>query len=600
VSSGGANGVCDADSGTGGNQCTIREALKEEAAAGGQDTIVVPAGTYAVSQFVGGPLTVTDDARIEGAGAGTTHLHPSGTGLIMEINPGAEAQLWDLTLRDGATPGGEGGAIRNAGDLVINRSVLRDNSARLGGAIWSSGLLRVSDSTLEGNQALSGTSSLAALGGGIYAPSGSLEIVRSSLLDNRARNTAGGPAMGGGVHSSAVATLSDSSVQANHAVTGFSAGRRGGGLLLGGGGTVTRTTLESNTASLGGGIFVPQDEAVRVIASTLLGNQAISWGGGVYAEGNVLLSNSTLTLNFTTAPSSVGGGVYIASPGSLLVLHSTLVDNLSGAGDAIYTDAPGGGFVPAVSMIASIIVGGDQICAKTPSAQAAALLGHNVVGDGSCGAGGPTDRTSTDPMLESLAANGGPTQTHPLKAHSPAIDLVAAGCPPPVTDQRGVPRPQLSACDAGAFERTPTPPEETNPPEEAKPPAETKPPADTEILLELKSKRRQRLKRLAVVVRCPHEACKATAKGMVRAKLRRPGRTTTRLAKAKRFRLRAASAVLAPGEARKLKLKLGIRQQRKLGRLIRAGARARARIRVSAVDAAGNATRRRVAVKLRR
>jgi CSLREA domain-containing protein len=58
-----------------------------------------------------------------------------------------------------------------------------------------------------------------------------------------------------------------------------------------------------------------------------------------------------------------------------------------------------------------------------------------------------------DPKLLGLKNYGGPTNTLALASGSPAIDQVpatGAGCPP--TDQRGVKRPQGSACDIVAFE----------------------------------------------------------------------------------------------------------------------------------------------------
>jgi hypothetical protein len=53
-----------------------------------------------------------------------------------------------------------------------------------------------------------------------------------------------------------------------------------------------------------------------------------------------------------------------------------------------------------------------------------------------------------EPMLGSLADNGGPTQTLAPQSGSPAIDAGAAGCP--ATDQRGAPR--VGQCDIGAVE----------------------------------------------------------------------------------------------------------------------------------------------------
>ena len=62
--------------------------------------------------------------------------------------------------------------------------------------------------------------------------------------------------------------------------------------------------------------------------------------------------------------------------------------------------------------------------------------------------------TNADPRLGPLQNNGGPTATMALLPGSAAIGLVpAAGCVS--ADQRGVTRPQGTACDAGAFEWAP-------------------------------------------------------------------------------------------------------------------------------------------------
>ena len=69
------------------------------------------------------------------------------------------------------------------------------------------------------------------------------------------------------------------------------------------------------------------------------------------------------------------------------------------------------------------------------------------------GTGCGFDLPSGDPLLESLADNGGPTETMALAAGSAAIDAGdSANCPG--TDQRGFPRPDVpnTACDVGAYE----------------------------------------------------------------------------------------------------------------------------------------------------
>jgi pectin methylesterase-like acyl-CoA thioesterase len=73
--------------------------------------------------------------------------------------------------------------------------------------------------------------------------------------------------------------------------------------------------------------------------------------------------------------------------------------------------------------------------------------GNNLQFPGtSCGATVPV----VDPLLGPLQNNGGPTSTRALLQDSPALD---AGNNCALVDQRGVPRPQGSACDIGAYER---------------------------------------------------------------------------------------------------------------------------------------------------
>ncbi len=64
---------------------------------------------------------------------------------------------------------------------------------------------------------------------------------------------------------------------------------------------------------------------------------------------------------------------------------------------------------------------------------------------------------STNPLLDPLQDNGGPTFTHALLQGSPAIDAAHnAHCLS--TDQRGQPRPHGTACDIGAYETDGTEP----------------------------------------------------------------------------------------------------------------------------------------------
>ena len=77
---------------------------------------------------------------------------------------------------------------------------------------------------------------------------------------------------------------------------------------------------------------------------------------------------------------------------------------------------------------------------------------NNLVEGGGCEAA-----FSADPLLSPLEDHGGPSWTHALLPGSPAIDAAPISECPLTSDQRGVPRPIISAiadtpCDIGSVE----------------------------------------------------------------------------------------------------------------------------------------------------
>jgi hypothetical protein len=79
--------------------------------------------------------------------------------------------------------------------------------------------------------------------------------------------------------------------------------------------------------------------------------------------------------------------------------------------------------------------------------------GYNLCSDGTAAFSSPGSLNGTDPLLSALDSNGGPTLTIALLPGSPARDAIASGFP--LTDQRGLARPQGPAADMGAFEAAP-------------------------------------------------------------------------------------------------------------------------------------------------
>jgi predicted outer membrane repeat protein len=167
--------------------------------------------------------------------------------------------------------------------------------------------------------------------------------------------------------------------------------------------------------------------------STVSGNSAAQNGGGIRAAAVTLL-NDTITNN----SAHTGGGVFLADMGTSSVRNTIIAGNFVDHGGA-----------------------GPDLSGAFNSD------GHNLIGDGT-GSTGFTNGTNgdlvgtadkpIDPRLAPLANNGGPTQTHALRAGSPAIDA-GDNANAPATDQRGIARPRdgdgngSRTTDIGAFER---------------------------------------------------------------------------------------------------------------------------------------------------
>ena len=250
-------------------------------------------------------------------------------------------------------------------------------------------------------------------------------------------------------------------------LSGNSAGNDGGGISNEGGTlTITSSTLSGNTASQGGAIF--NDEGTLTITSSTISDNSARAGGGVVSDTDLsgvttTITNSTISGNSAT----VRGGGFFNFDGLSVIEHSTITNNTAptgtGSGAASFGSA-----LTRTEVLSTIISAnpGTDVDAGQPN-NTFVSKGYNLIGTGNAtGAFNQTgDQTGvTDPKLGALSNNGGPTQTHALLSGSPAINAIpqgANGCGTTFTeDQRGVSRPQGSACDIGSFElESPTSPD---------------------------------------------------------------------------------------------------------------------------------------------
>lgn len=470
--------------------CTLRAALEEAMALGGQHDITIPQGQITVQM----PLpTVTANVTVTGQGADVSIVSGGGTQAIFRMGTGGVLHVDNLRLSDAVlvTSGAYGAAIGYVagavgpvvtvtsaqirdnegpavalvnGALTIMNSALLDNHAaanQKGGAVFvSAATLTVENVIFTGNQATQG---VGAVGGAIAivgAPSSAVHHITNGLFTSNA-------AIGGGGIYYAADAGAQSTIADSHFTSNLAIGAGGGGALwlVSSGSSptiaVTNSTFLGNqtTAGDGGGALVTGALAM-FSGSTFSGNQAAGGGGGICGFG-IRAVNSTFDGNMA----GHGGGIWFNSGTNTLA-------NVTIAGNTATDLSGGGGFLgSAAPSVRNSIIAGNTAGTGTDCAGAMTSAGYNLVGDGTdCTIVTPTgDQIGTaaapiDPLLAPLDGNGGPTQTRALSPGSPAID---AGNPSGCTDlsnaalavdQRGALRPTdgdgsgSARCDAGAFE----------------------------------------------------------------------------------------------------------------------------------------------------
>ena len=358
-------------------------------------------GTIGISIAAG---TATDIAgnTAPAAGPSTTFLVCSGSAItvtdIGDSGPGTLRQaIYDICPGGTIDFGITGTITLTSGELSIDKDMTIDGAG-------------AASLTVSGNNASRV----------FNIPSGTVSI--SELTVTKGIGTGGG-----GIYNVGTLAMTNSTVSGN---LNYGIGNGGGGIYNIGTLTVTNSTVSGNYASFG-----------NVSA------------GGIYNVGTLTVTNSTVSGNRADAIVMVGGSAWIGgiyNAGTLTVTNSTISGNIVPGGFGIYIGGiynAGGTATMRNSIVAANNAGGN--CSW--SGAAITDGGNNIDDAASCGFSAPSSMSSTDPLLDpaGLQNNGGPTQTIAILAGSPAINA-GAGCP--LTDQRGISRPQGSACDIGAYE----------------------------------------------------------------------------------------------------------------------------------------------------
>jgi beta-glucanase (GH16 family) len=264
--------------------------------------------------------------------------------------------------------------------------------------------------------------------------------------------------LAGGVLNNGDLTLDHVTVTNNTMTTDVGDFWQGGGGIYNGDGaslTLVDSTVSDNASGWsGGGVYSFFNTTTVIERSSISGNTAADTGGGLRLLGDATMLNSTVSGNSAVA---WHGGALFQTDGSLTVTNSTLADNTSPGGTGALFVGTFGSSAASVTLVNTVLANPAPNCFAGYFGDGTVELvsgGHNIATDDSCNLTAPGDQPSTDPLLESLAENGGPTLTHAPQAGSPAIDAADAADAPAV-DQRGVARPQGAGPDIGSVERQP-------------------------------------------------------------------------------------------------------------------------------------------------
>jgi hypothetical protein len=345
-----------------------------------------------------------------------------------------------------------------------------------GGGVAALTALTANDSTLDRNVIAPDGPLGIAEGGAAFVPQGPIVLTDSSAQENQvAVDGASGYAYCGALLAFD-ATLTGSTI--SHNVASAPTFAFAGGVCASKA-TIATSKIEANSVTsptgeaFGGGAVFEEGEIRDTTLSTNNASGAISHGGAVtQAEltsgdpvGTLTFVNSTVSGNQATGPASSAGGIDLpgqiaglpAGTGTVSLVFTTVASNAAASGANIRASASDSAVTTFASTISTPLGGGTNCAGVTPTDQ-----GYTQVTDTSCGT-----TAAGDPQLSALGDNGGPTETMLPSATSPLLDQVPSdACLALITtDQRGVTRPQGSACDVGAVEReVPVPPDIPAPP----------------------------------------------------------------------------------------------------------------------------------------
>ena len=387
------------DSGAGSLRAAVASATEGETVDASALTSASPGCALSRITLSTGEINVTRNAlRVKGPGPAKMAVTAR-----YDNNAGSTHQYYNRIFNHSGT------GTFEIDDLSISNGYLKPASGdALGGCIYSKGAIKLIKADVRGCTAkvVSGM----VKGGGVYAKTSAYTSL-TNFSSNTALGANGNYSYGGGIFTPGGIIAKYGEFKLNSADVSGALDARGTLALI------HNVTIADNHANRNGaGLTILNPGAsITLINSTISGNTAESLVGGAYLSGNnIALYGNTIAYNTAGVRIIFGAGLTVLPAGtnSTLRLESNLIASNSYGASVAPSD---------FSIIGSATATGGNNLVREPSS---GLPPDTIVGK--C------------PLLKPLADNGGPTRTHSLYGHSPAIDA-GNNASNSTSDQRGHP-----------------------------------------------------------------------------------------------------------------------------------------------------------------
>lgn len=309
--------VTSTTGGTGGPNCTLRDAItaaNTDAAVGGcqagsgSDTIALPAGSVisllTIDNDASGPNglpSVTSDIVIEGRGATVQRGGTSTEFRLFHVGPAGSLALRDTTVRNG-----HGRAVGGGGILIDQGSV------------------ELLASTVSENRAAHG---VASRGAGVLNLGGDLTVISSSISHNDMADLVGSP----GPATGAAIAVVDGNVTITDSVLTRNRAQSVGGILAVG--TASTLTIQTSQITDNYGIAFDNEGSLWLTDAELIGNGMDIGVSGLRNSGSAYLERVTFTGSYGEFGTRLGNSGYLELKDSLVAGHHG-----SDYGDGIITN----------------------------------------------------------------------------------------------------------------------------------------------------------------------------------------------------------------------------------------------------------------------